>query len=103
MHPVVTVLLIWWAVISLISVVVCIYDKVAAKSNPKGRVREATLFILSALGGGVAMFATMLIIRHKTKHKSFMIGIPLIILLHIVLIGLALFFWRAQLLPALFG
>ena len=103
MHPIVTVLLIWWAVISLISIVVCIYDKVAAKSNPKGRVREATLFILSALGGGIAMFVTMLIIRHKTKHKSFMIGIPLIIILHLILAGVAFFFFKAQLFPAIFG
>ena len=102
MAPITKILLIYWAIISLISIVVCIYDKVAAKANPKGRVREATLFILSALGGGVAMFVTMLIIRHKTKHKSFMIGIPLIILLHLVLVGLALFFFGAKLLPALF-
>ena len=102
MAPVVKVLLIYWAVISLISVVVCIYDKVAAKANPRGRVREATLFILSALGGGIAMFVTMLIIRHKTKHRSFMIGIPLIILLHLILAGLAFFFFRAQLFPAFF-
>ena len=72
------------AAISLVSVVVCIYDKIAAKHNPKHRTREATLLILSALGGSVAMFATMLIIRHKTKHIKFMLGIPLIIALQAV-------------------
>ena len=57
--------------ISIISIVVCIYDKIAAKHNPRHRTREATLLLLSALGGSVAMLGTMLIIRHKTKHIKF--------------------------------
>ena len=71
------------AVISLISIIVCIYDKIAAKHNPKHRTRESTLLLLSAVGGSVAMLITMLLIRHKTKHSKFMIGIPLIIILQI--------------------
>ena len=67
--------------ISLISVVVCCYDKIAAKRLPRHRTREATLLLLSALGGSVAMLVTMKIIRHKTKHVKFMLGIPVIILL----------------------
>ena len=66
--------------ISLVSVVVCLYDKFAAKHAQKHRTREATLLLLSALGGSVAMFVTMLLIRHKTKHAKFMVGIPLIII-----------------------
>ena len=66
-------------VISIISIIVCIYDKFAAKHNPKHRTREATLLLLSALGGSVAMLITMLIIRHKTKHVKFMLGIPVIL------------------------
>ena len=73
-----------WA-ISIISVVVCIYDKIAAKHNPKHRTREATLLLLSALGGSVAMFITMQLIRHKTKHVKFMLGIPLIIIVQAAL------------------
>lgn len=67
--------------ISIISVIVCCYDKIAAKRIQRHRTRESTLLLLSALGGSVAMLATMLIIRHKTKHVKFMLGIPLIILL----------------------
>ena len=72
------------ALISLVSIVVCIYDKIAAKHNPKHRNRERTLLALSALGGSVAMLLTMLLIRHKTKHVKFMVGIPVIIVLQIV-------------------
>ena len=76
----------YWAVISLISVIVTCYDKIAAKKFPRHRTREKTLFLLSALGGSVAMFLTMQMIHHKTKHLSFMIGIPLIILAQAALI-----------------
>ena len=73
--------LIYIAVISLISVIVCIYDKIAAKKFTKHRTRESTLLLLSAIGGSVALLVTMHCIRHKTKHLKFMLGIPLIILL----------------------
>ena len=78
-------------VISVVSVIVCIYDKFAAKHATKHRTREATLLLLSALGGSVAMFATMQLIRHKTKHMKFMIGIPLIIIAQVA-IALAIIF-----------
>lgn len=81
------------AVISVISVIVTCYDKIAAKHLPGHRTRERTLFLLSALGGSVAMYLTMLAIRHKTKHKSFMIGIPLIIIAQAALICVAVYFY----------
>lgn len=73
-------------IMSLISVCVTCYDKYAAKHRPEHRTPEKTLIIISALGGSVAMFVTMLIIRHKTLHPSFMIGIPAIILAQAALI-----------------
>ena len=83
------------AVISLISVIVCIYDKVISKKNKvELRIPEKTLLILSALGGSVAMFITMLAIRHKTKHLKFMLGIPLIIILQVAaVVGVSLLFF----------
>ena len=83
---------IYLCVISLVSIIVCCYDKIAAKHNPKHRTRESTLLLLSALGGSIAMFVTMQLIRHKTKHKKFMIGIPLIIILQIAVIFCIHFF-----------
>ena len=74
---------IWLAAISLVSIIVCCYDKIAAKHWTKHRTRERTLLLLSALGGSVAMLLCMLLIRHKTKHAKFMVGIPLIILVQI--------------------
>ena len=74
------------AAISVIAIIVTCYDKIAAKKFPGHRTREKTLFLLSGLGGSVAMFITMQIIHHKTKHLSFMIGIPLIILAQAALV-----------------
>ena len=79
------IFLIYLAAISLISIIVCCYDKFAAKHNPRHRTRERTLLLLSALGGSVAMFITMQIIRHKTKHVKFMLGIPVIMVLQAAL------------------
>ena len=69
------------AIISLMSIIVCIYDKgISKKNRVELRIPEATLLLLSALGGSVAMFVTMLLVRHKTKHVKFMLGIPLIMI-----------------------
>ena len=80
------IILIYLAAISFISVIVCIYDKVISKKNRvELRIPERNLILLSLLGGSVAMYITMQIIHHKTKHAKFMIGIPLIIILHAAL------------------
>ena len=81
-----TIFLVYIAVISLVSFVVCIYDKAVSKKNRvELRIPEKVLLLLSAIGGSVAMFVTMLVIRHKTKHVKFMLGIPLIIVLQIAI------------------
>lgn len=75
------------AVVSLCSIVVCIYDKkISKRNNVKLRIPEKSLFIWSAVGGSVAMYITMHLIRHKTKHVSFMVGIPVIMILQAALI-----------------
>ena len=80
------ILLAYLAIISLVSIIVCIYDKKISKKNRvELRTPEKTLLILSAIGGSVAMFITMLIIRHKTKHVKFMLGIPVIMALQAAL------------------
>ncbi len=82
--PVKTVI-IYLAAISVVSVIVTCYDKYAAKKLPRNRVPEKTLLLLSALGGSLAMYITMKCIRHKTLHKKFMVGIPVIIVLQLII------------------
>lgn len=77
--------------INLFAVIITAYDKSQAKHH-KWRVKEATLMTVAVLGGSVAMYATMQVIRHKTKHPKFMVGIPIIIVLHVAAVGLFFYF-----------
>ena len=72
------IILLYLSIISFVSVIVTIYDKLRAK-NGGWRVPEKTLLLLSFLGGSVVMLFTMNLIRHKTKKAKFMVGIPSII------------------------
>lgn len=78
------IILIYLGLISLFAVIFTVYDKIAAKMEDR-RIPEKTLFTISVFGGAIAMYVTMLTIRHKTKHKSFMIGIPAIIAVHVII------------------
>lgn len=73
-------------IISIVGWVLPIVDKKRAKNN-EWRVMERTLFIVSALGGSLAMYLSMKKYRHKTKHKRFMIGIPVIMIVQLVIIS----------------
>lgn len=74
---------------NLVAVIVTIHDKRSAIRG-QWRVKERTLMTIAALGGAVAMYLTMLTIRHKTKKPLFMIGIPLMFLLELVVLYLVL-------------
>ena len=80
---------IYLSAVSVWAIGLTMYDKRAAKSG-LWRVKERTLLFASMIGGSVAMFLTMRVIRHKTKHAKFMIGIPVIIILQIAAV---LFVW----------
>lgn len=69
-------------------------DKFLAKLD-KRRISEKTLLSVAALGGALGSWIAMLLFRHKTKHKAFAWGIPLLTVLHFALF-LALAFLRAK-------
>ena len=59
-------------------------DKWKARNNA-WRIPEATLFLLAIIGGSIGAKLGMHVWHHKTKHLSFIIGIPVILLLQVVL------------------
>lgn len=59
----------WFAVISLVGIILTVYDKRIAGSG-KCRIPEATLMTVGLLGAAGPMYLTMKKIRHKTKHKK---------------------------------
>ncbi len=79
--------LIYIAVINLFGGFLVVLDKRRAKQGGR-RVRERTLFLFGALGGAVCMYLSMLFVRHKTRHISFMIGFPLMISAQMILVFL---------------
>lgn len=66
-------------------------DKLKAKRSAR-RIPEKTLFALAFLGGGLGALCGMYIFRHKTKHKSFVYGIPAILLGEVFFIALIMYF-----------
>jgi len=73
------------------AVLVMGWDKFQAQRQGR-RVPERTLFLLALGGGSVGCLAGMYGFRHKTRHASFVWGMPLILLAQLSL-ALALF-WR---------
>ncbi len=73
------------------AMVLTVYDKWAARRRPRNRIPEKILLALAGIGGSVAMLLTMLLIRHKTRHAKFMVGLPLMIVAQIVLIFTVVF------------
>ncbi len=79
-------------IISVTAVLITAYDKLAAKILPRNRVPEKVLLGIGLLGGATAEYLTMQLIRHKTKHKKFMTGLPLMMVMHIAVVAALLFF-----------
>lgn len=79
-------LLIWFIFINIVAYIVMSDDKRRARQR-KERIPEKTLFLLAAIGGALGILLAMNMKRHKTKHASFRIGVPLLLLLNAVLYG----------------
>ena len=92
MPPLVKIFLIYYAIVAVVSVVITVHDKSAAKSGA-WRVSEAMLMGIGLIGGALPMFVTMKVIRHKTKHMIFMVGLPAEMVLHLVIIGVVIHFF----------
>ena len=79
-----TVLLVWLAVINLLTFNVYGADKRRARKG-KWRVPEKTLFLLPLLGGSIGALLGMRVFHHKTKHWYFVWGVPAILLAQLAL------------------
>ena len=79
-------LLYYLIVINIVTFLVYGIDKWKAKQG-SWRISEATLLILAAIGGSIGALLGMKVWRHKTMHKKFKYGLPLILIIQIILIG----------------
>lgn len=71
-------------VINVTGFVLMFIDKRRAQNN-QWRIKEATLFLTAAIGGSIGSMLGMKVFRHKTKHLSFLIGMPAIFIVQVAL------------------
>ena len=72
-------------VINVITFLIYGIDKWKAKQG-SWRISEATLLLLAVIGGSIGALLGMQVWHHKTMHKKFKYGLPLILLSQIALI-----------------
>ena len=79
-------LLYYLIAINIVTFLVYGIDKWKAKQG-SWRISETTLLILAVIGGSIGALLGMKVWRHKTQHKKFKYGLPLILIIQIILIG----------------
>ena len=79
-------LLYYLIAINVVTFLVYGIDKWKARQG-SWRISEATLLILAVIGGSFGALFGMKVWRHKTMHKKFKYGLPLILIIQIILIG----------------
>ncbi|MDD6658624.1 MAG: DUF1294 domain-containing protein [Eubacteriales bacterium] len=72
-------------IMNIIASFAAVIDKKKAIKH-KQRISEKALMLLGLLGGAFGEYLTMKTIHHKTLHKKFMIGLPLEIVLHFIVL-----------------
>lgn len=86
-------ILLYLLAINLFGFFIMWIDKRKAKKGA-WRIPEKTLFIITALGGGIGTIVGMYTFRHKTQKLNFVIGFPFITILEII--GIIWFFITKQ-------
>lgn len=79
--------IVYLIILNVVTFLVYGLDKWKAKQR-KWRIREASLLLLAVLGGSIGAWLGMKVWHHKTQHKKFKYGVPLILLVQIVLLFL---------------
>ena len=92
-----TYILYYLASINAITFIVYGIDKLKAKKG-KWRIPESTLLLLAIVGGSIGAWCGVKVWHHKTLHKKFRYGIPLIM---VIQIGLGIYMiTKAGVVPA---
>lgn len=78
-------LLVYLTIINAASLLLMLIDKIKAKQH-LWRIPEKVLLGVSFIGGSLGGLIGMYLFRHKTKHIRFFIGIPLMLIGHVVLL-----------------
>ena len=80
------IIILYLIAINVITFLVYGIDKWKAKRS-KWRIPEATLLGLAVIGGSIGAWLGMKVWHHKTMHKKFKFGLPVIIIIQLLIIG----------------
>lgn len=83
------ILMYYLIAINVITWIIYGLDKWKARKG-KQRIPERTLLLLTAAGGSVGAIAGILMFRHKTRKAKFVVAVPVMLVVHCVLVGMAL-------------
>lgn len=87
---VITLLLVYFTVINLFAFLLMYTDKLKARKRAF-RIPESTLFTTALIGGSPGCLLGMYTFRHKTRHRSFVLGIPLILIIQLIILAAVIF------------
>lgn len=76
-------IVIYLAAVNIITFIMFGADKARAVKG-RWRISEAALILAALLGGSIGALAGMRIFHHKTRHRKFTVGIPVILVFQIV-------------------
>lgn len=68
--------------VNIVSFILYGVDKYKAKRG-KWRISEATLLAMAIIGGSIGEWTGMKVWHHKTMHKKFAIGVPIVLVLQV--------------------
>ena len=85
-------ILIYMGVMSIATFVLFGIDKKKAIAH-QWRIKEATLILMSFLGGALGGIIGMSLFRHKTRKPKFFIGVPLALICNIATVVLIYYFF----------
>jgi uncharacterized membrane protein YsdA (DUF1294 family) len=80
-------MLLFLTAVNLIGFLMMAYDKSQAKQSQR-RIPEKRLFLVAAAGGALGCWIGMRLFRHKTKHASFVVGMPALFALNVICVYL---------------
>lgn len=80
-------IIVYLLAINIITLIAFGIDKIAAaERNVPGRIRIVTLLGLTFIGGSIGALIGMYAFRHKTRKNYFYVGVPMMLVMHIVVI-----------------
>lgn len=79
------------AAVNLLSFALMGEDKRRARRHSRQRIPEKVLFLAALPGGALGGWLGMQVFRHKTKHTSFVVGMPLLLAVQLAALAFLLF------------